>query len=293
MRALACPASLKGVLSASAAAEALASGFAQVGVVCEELPIADGGEGTAEVLHAALDGEWRDTTVADPLGRPIRARWLVLPDGTAVVEAAAAIGLPLLGAHELDPLRASSRGFGELVAAALASGARSVLLCLGGVATVDGGAGLREILRGSEPLGTVRARVDGMGIERRTLVQQLSGVVKDAQALLSELGHEAAEQVSRPGDHQCLLACLSDYWLAGVAAGQHRSPITADGFSIVSLNHSLWFHAPARADQWLLYRSESPWAGDGRGIARALLYDREGTLIASVAQEAALRDPKS
>lgn len=101
----------------------------------------------------------------------------------------------------------------------------------------------------------------------------------------------SAEQVSRPGDHQCLLAFLSDYWLAGVAAGRHRSPITADGFSIVSLNHSLWFHAPARADQWLLYRSESPWAGDGRGVSRGLLYDREGTLVASAVQEAAMREP--
>ena len=193
MRALACPASLKGVLSASATAEALASGFAQVGVVCEELPIADGGEGTAEVLHAALDGEWRETTVADPLGRPIPARWLVLPDGTAVVEAAAAIGLPLLGAHELDPLRASSRGFGELVAAALAGGARSVLLCLGGVATVDGGAGLREILRGSEPLGTVRARVACDVRTRLADAARLYGPQKGATAeQVSELARRLA-----------------------------------------------------------------------------------------------------
>lgn len=103
----------------------------------------------------------------------------------------------------------------------------------------------------------------------------------------------SAEQVTQPGDHQSLLAFLSDYWLAGVAAASHRSPITADGFSIVSLNHSLWFHAPARADQWLLYRSESPWAGDGRGIARALLFDQNGTLVASVVQEAAMREPGS
>lgn len=103
----------------------------------------------------------------------------------------------------------------------------------------------------------------------------------------------SAQQVSRPGDHQCLLAFLSDYWLAGVAAAQHRSPITADGFSITTLNYSLWFHAPTRADQWLLYRTESPWAGDGRGVARGLLYDRDGTLVASVVQEAAMREPRA
>ena len=70
----------------------------------------------------------------------------MLPDGRAVVEAAAAIGLPLLAAEERDPLRASSRGFGELIAAALAQGADELLLGLGGSATVDGGAGLRDVL---------------------------------------------------------------------------------------------------------------------------------------------------
>ena len=87
------------------------------------------------MLHAALGGEWREADVHDPLGRPVRASWLLLPDGTGVVEAAAAIGLPLLAPDELDPLRASSRGFGELIAAALEGGSRSLLLCLGGSAT--------------------------------------------------------------------------------------------------------------------------------------------------------------
>jgi glycerate kinase len=109
------------------------------------LPLADGGEGTAETLCAALGGEWSEAEVADPLGRPVRARWLVLPDGRAVVEAAAAVGLPLLSPEELDPLRASSRGFGELIEAALGEGATSLLIGLGGVATVDGGAGLFEL----------------------------------------------------------------------------------------------------------------------------------------------------
>ena len=83
--------------------------------------------------------------MSDPLGRPVQARWLVLPDGRAVVEAAAAVGLPLLTAEELDPLRASSRGFGELIEAALGEGATGLLIGLGGVATVDGGAALFEL----------------------------------------------------------------------------------------------------------------------------------------------------
>jgi glycerate 2-kinase len=144
VRALACPASLKGVLSAREAAAALAGGFREAGAEADECPIADGGEGTAEVLFAALGGEWRDAVVADPLGRPIRVRWLALPDGTALVESAEAIGLGVL--PERDPLRASSRGFGELVAAALAGNPTSLVVALGGSATVDGGAGLREVV---------------------------------------------------------------------------------------------------------------------------------------------------
>jgi glycerate kinase len=112
-----------------------------------ELPVADGGEGTADALQSALGGEWREAVVSDPLLRPHPAHWLVLDDGRAVLEAAAAIGLPLLAAFEQDPLTASSRGLGELVLAALAESPTELLVGLGGVATVDGGAGLREVLR--------------------------------------------------------------------------------------------------------------------------------------------------
>lgn len=145
---LAAPASLKGVLAAGAAAAALAAGArgAGVGVEADECPVADGGEGTADALYGALGGEWRSVRVTDPLGRPVEARWLALPDGTAVVESAAAIGLPLLAEDERDPLRASSRGLGELMLAALADGPARMLVCLGGSATVDGGVGLREAL---------------------------------------------------------------------------------------------------------------------------------------------------
>jgi glycerate kinase len=147
MRALLCPASLKGVLSAREAAAALGRGFREAGAEVTEMPVADGGEGTCEVLAAALGGEWREAVVSDPLGRPIRARWLSLPDGRAIVEAAAAIGLPLLTRRERDPLRASSRGLGELLLAVLAESPAAVVVGLGGTATVDGGAGMRECVR--------------------------------------------------------------------------------------------------------------------------------------------------
>ena len=148
MRNVVCaPDKLKGVLTAREAARALAAGFAEVGVPAEELPLADGGEGTAEALHRALGGVWRTASVSDPLGRPVEARFVLLGDGGAVVESAEAIGLSRLAQEELDPARASSRGLGELIRAAVDAGASRLLVGLGGSATVDGGAGLREVLR--------------------------------------------------------------------------------------------------------------------------------------------------
>jgi glycerate kinase len=136
--ALASPASLKGVLSAGEAAAFLAEGFRTGGAEADELPIADGGEGTAEVLGARVRARVR---VGDAFGRPREAPIRALSDGTAVVESAEAIPLD---PQRLDPLAASSRGLGELIAQA--EGER-LLVCLGGTATVDGGAGLREVLQ--------------------------------------------------------------------------------------------------------------------------------------------------
>jgi glycerate kinase len=135
-RALACPASLKGVLSARDAAAALAEGLRHW-AEADELPVADGGEGTLDVLHAALGGEWHEAKVADAFGRPRVARWLTLPDGTAAVEAAEAI--PLDPAR-LDAMHASSHGLGELIRAV--GHPDQLLVCLGGTANVDGGRGL-------------------------------------------------------------------------------------------------------------------------------------------------------
>jgi len=162
VRALASPASCKGVLSAVEAAMALTAGMRLAGLDAEELPVADGGEGTAEVLAAARGGEWRLAAVSDPLGRVVAARYLVLEDGTVVVEAAEAIGLSRLREDERDPLRATSRGLGELVLAAAAAASGPILVCLGDSATVDGGAGLRVVvgdsLAGRELVGLCDVR---------------------------------------------------------------------------------------------------------------------------------------
>jgi glycerate kinase len=125
---------------------ALAAGMRTAGLEVDELPVADGGEGTAEVFAAALGGEWRTAAASDPVGRAIRARYLVLEDGSVVVEAAEAVGLSLLAEDERDPLAASSRGLGELLLAAAAAASGPILVGLGDSATVDGGAGLLGVV---------------------------------------------------------------------------------------------------------------------------------------------------
>jgi glycerate kinase len=141
MRVLAAPASLKGALGALEAAAALAEGVRGAGGEAAELPVADGGEGTLDVLHAALGGEWNEAEVVDAFGRPRVARWLALPHGTVAVEAAEAI--PLDPAR-LDPVEASSEGLGRLIRAV--GSPKALLVGLGGTANVDGGRGLRAVL---------------------------------------------------------------------------------------------------------------------------------------------------
>jgi glycerate 2-kinase len=138
VRALASPASLKGVLSAPAAAAALAAGLARAGAEAGRAPLADGGEGTAEVLGARV---LRQCRVHDAFGRRREAPVRALENGTVVVESADAIPLD---PSRLDVFAASSRGLGELIAC-VGNGPR-LLVCLGGTATMDGGAGLLEVL---------------------------------------------------------------------------------------------------------------------------------------------------
>jgi len=136
--ALACPASLKGVLSAREAASCLAEGLARAGIEAEQSPIADGGEGTAEMVDARVA---RRALVQDAFGRPREAPIWALADGTVVLQSYDAI--PLDPAR-LDVHAASSRGFGELIAAA--GDGPQLLIGLGGTANMDGGDGLLEVL---------------------------------------------------------------------------------------------------------------------------------------------------
>ena len=140
--------SLKGTLSSAATARLLTAAARRhfPGCACLCVPMADGGDGTAAALALACDGELRRARVLDPLGRPVKAAYAMLPGGRAVIEMAAASGLPLLAPGEKNPLLTSTYGTGELIRAALDAGARDVTLAIGGSATNDGGMGCMRAL---------------------------------------------------------------------------------------------------------------------------------------------------
>jgi len=147
-RALVAPDDFKGTFTAPQVAAAIAHGLRRAGIETDELPVADGGNGTMDALVASLGGTIRSETVSDPLGRPVAARWALLRDGrTAVVEMAEASGLWRVAPEERDAWRASTRGTGELILAAVRAGVAEVLMAVGGSATSDGGMGAVEVLR--------------------------------------------------------------------------------------------------------------------------------------------------
>ena len=192
-RTLACPASLKGVLSARDAAAALAQGLRRWSDV-DELPVADGGEGTLDVLQPVLGAQWREAEVHDAFGRPRRARWLQLPTGEAAIEAAEAIPFD---PQRLDPIAASSRGLGELI---LAVGRPTHLhVGLGGTANVDAGAGLLEVLDRLPAPTSVACDVDVPLIDAVRVFAAQKGATAEQLPELEERLAPLAEYAELPG----------------------------------------------------------------------------------------------
>jgi glycerate 2-kinase len=150
---LAAPDKFRGTLTAPEAAAAVRRGWlrARPGDDVRALPMADGGEGTLHALVAALDGHLAEARVHGPLGDPIVAQYGLVPGGpegpTAIIEMARASGLLLVSAARRDPLRASTFGTGELIVDAVRTHApATVLVCIGGSATTDAGAGMAQAL---------------------------------------------------------------------------------------------------------------------------------------------------
>jgi glycerate kinase len=147
LRVLVAPDSFKGSADARTVAEAIARGWTGVRPHDDVriIPMADGGEGTLDAFSIAYPAsQWMPATVSGPLNSPVAADWLLLPDGTGVVELAQASGITLLS--PLAPLDASTRGFGELIVAALRAGAERLILAIGGSASTDGGVGALSAL---------------------------------------------------------------------------------------------------------------------------------------------------
>jgi len=184
MRVLAAPDKFRGTLTAREAAAALAAGAERAGWTTDELPLADGGEGTLDVL-----GGWnRRTLVTGPLGETVEATWRLEEDGTALIEAAEACGLTLAGGREKnDPLRATSRGVGELVATAIAENARRIVVSVGGVASTDGGAGALEVLPNPLPVPLeVACDVDARFLDAADVFAPQKGATPEQVRILRE-----------------------------------------------------------------------------------------------------------
>ena len=200
MRILIAPDKFKHSLGARAVADNIAAGLREVilDAAIEIVPIADGGEGTAEVIHQARGGEWATCDSHDALGRAITAQYVTLPARpTAVMEMSEASGLWRIAPHERDPVRANTCGVGEILQDAAGRGAHEIIIGLGGSATNDGGFGLARVLgfrflnkRGAELTGSVSdlLELDCISPPRDLALPRIIGAADVRNPLLGERG---------------------------------------------------------------------------------------------------------
>jgi glycerate 2-kinase len=184
------PDSFKGSLTSVQVAEALRDGWLRARPNDEVLvaPLADGGEGTLVAIAAAGGWDWCETAAHDPLGRPVRARWLRSQDGSrGIVELAEASGLSRVSGRERDPMAASTLGTGEVIRAALDAGVRRITLGIGGSATTDGGAGILRALGAT----VSDEAVDLAGLDPRLADVELRIACDVTNPLLGERGAAA------------------------------------------------------------------------------------------------------
>jgi glycerate kinase len=224
---LAAPDKFRGSLTAAEVAQAIAIGARRAGWVCSKLPLADGGDGTLD----AFGGATRKSDVVGPNGESVTADWR-LEDGLAVIEMARASGLALAGGSaDNDPMRATSRGTGELLAAAIEAGAREIILGLGGSATTDGGAGAMEALRHLLPLAVpIRVACD----VRTTFVDAADQFAPQKGATPREVAALRARLVALATDYQRELGVDVAALPGGGAAGGLAGGLAALGATLES-----------------------------------------------------------
>ncbi|HEY40290.1 MAG TPA: glycerate kinase [Dehalococcoidia bacterium] len=203
MKIVIAPQSFKGSLSAHKVADAMARGICRVlsNVELVKVPMADGGEGTVDVLVSATGGSFRYNEVTGPLGEKVTAKWGILGDGTtAVIEMAAASGITLVKPDRLDPMVATTYGTGELIKAALEAGCHHLIIGIGGSATNDGGAGMaqalgvslldeegNELLLGGAELLRL-SRIDTSGLDTRLVTCRVTVAIDVTNPLYGDQG---------------------------------------------------------------------------------------------------------
>lgn len=193
MHIVAAPDKFRGTVTAAQVADAIVLAAEQAGATAEAAPMADGGEGTLEVMGGAN----RTTAVTGPLGDPVEAPWR-LHRHTAVVEMARASGLALVGGAEAnDPLGATTYGTGELIDAAVERGARRILVGVGGSATTDGGLGALRALYPTQRLKGVELAVACDVRTRFTDAAEVFGPQKGASPSQVELLRRRLERLSQ------------------------------------------------------------------------------------------------
>ncbi len=264
LRIVVAPDSYKGSVSALGVAQAMERGIRQVFPDAEvrKIPIADGGEGTVEALITATGGELRQAEVANPLGERISAQWGILGDGqTAVIEMAAASGLPLLASEKRDPRRTTTYGTGELIRAALDAGLRKIIVGIGGSATNDGGAGMAralgvrftdangvELPAGGAALAALQ-QIDLSGLDRRLLEAEITVACDVDNPLCGPRGASAVfgpQKGATPEMVAELDAALARFaTCAQVATGRQAAALAGAG-AAGGLGAGLLFFTPAK-----------------------------------------------
>lgn len=293
MRVLVAPDCFAGTLTAPEAAAAIARGWSRAAPADEvvQLPLADGGPGFLQVLHASLGGDLEPVTVTGPLGEPVPAALLLVRGSegtTAYVEAAHGAGLDLVPDARRDPTRTSSVGVGELVHNALEAGATRVVVGIGGTATNDGGAGFLAGLGVGDPDGPLRsgggaleaitvADLQGLGeLATRLAGIDLVAAVDVDVALLGLHGASAgfaAQKGATPEQAQHLERCLSHFAHLAEPVLEAEGPPRARPLPLV--NDPLAVHAGhahgGHGRSSRLASQPGAGAGGGLGFGLALL----------------------
>jgi glycerate kinase len=251
MKIIIAPDSFKGNMSAGEACDIIEAGILRADnsiTVCK-IPLADGGEGTARAVTLAAGGRFLKTTVSGPLGDKIETQFGLIDDGrVAVLDMASASGIELIGRDRLNPMKATSYGTGQLIAAALDSGARELIIGIGGSATNDGGIGMISALgfkvldargqpvgQGGAALAKI-ASVDASGADRRLKNVSIKVACDVTNPLLGPAGASAVFSPQKGATPEMVktldagLAKLAGAWIAaGLADDVEQSGDGAAG----------------------------------------------------------------